>query len=147
MSAIPEAGGLLQNLIVGIGGAAAAYFAARKQFSSDETEKAEGGAHVGMISRLQQERDSHEKRADAAEEEARRERESRTSDREKIARLEARIESLTERNGRLTVSVRRFAQGLPKEVQRLVVTDFAELDERPSPLPMSPMPAIPKGPP
>lgn len=97
-------------------------------------------AEKGMISRLQHERDIYAKRADEAEEEARREREGRTADREKIARLESRCEALTEANGRLTASVRRFAGTLPNDVRRLVVTDFADFDDRPVPRPKPPGP-------
>ena len=121
---LPDLGTAGGAMLGGLGVALGFVLSSMRKVSRHGVGMANDEAEKGMLSNALA-------RATAAETESARDRESRTADREKIARLESRCEALTEANGRLTASVRRFAGNLPIDVRRLVVTDFAQLDDRP----------------
>lgn len=104
----------LAGLLVG-GGALAFKF--RRANSREKVEARTDDAVVGMISRLESERDE-------ARAEAKREREQRIADAVRIARLESDKEDLER-------YARRLLRLLPQEIREVHETDFAPMCELP----------------
>lgn len=107
MNAAPE---WVTPLLTAIGGALAGGLALRRRLSSDRVANKEDETRIGLISRLQHERDE-------AVEEAQRERQQRTEDARTIASLTADNIHLRADVQRLEKAMRRMARGLSEEVR------------------------------
>lgn len=122
-----EIGGAIAAAVVGGG---ALLHRARRANSRERVDQAKDDAETRIISRLESERDY-------ARDEAQREREQRTADVMRIARLETE-------NRFLRRFVRRVLRVLSPEQRSIYETDFSQFDEQPqAPLPPPP----PKEPP
>jgi hypothetical protein len=109
-----EIGTALAALLVGVGAFA---LRARSSDSAERLAVAKDEAETRIISRLEEERDF-------AREEARRERDQRVAEHQRLAKLEAE-------NAFLKSYARRIMRALPERERAIYETDFQPLDETP----------------
>jgi uncharacterized membrane protein YccC len=122
----------LVGAVIAIGGGVTLWQRTR---SKDGVERAEDGAKVGMISRLQEEANHQKERADRLFDELQMLGDRHTEDARAIARLQTELDHVNLERLSLRRNLRRMAEGLSPELraawEQALETDFAPLDDRP----------------